>query len=479
MNTMRRFFPQQAAGGAWFFTAVCLALILTSWPCWAESWKAGVARAKITPEPGMWMAGYALRDHPAEGTLQDLWIKALGVEDGRGCRAVVVTCDFLGFTRALSEEIAAQIEKRFAVPRANLMFTASHTHCGPVIEGALYDIYPLDETQRRLITEYTRQLSRTAIDVIAAALGSMEEVELWAGEGRAEFAVNRRNNREVDVPAMREAGRPLVGPSDFRVPVLCVRSRDGRAKALVFGYACHATVLSFYQWCGDYPGFAQENLESRLPGVTAMFYTGCGADQNALPRRTVELAQVYGRQLADAVAAVLERPMRPVSPRLSTSFERIRLDYEVVDREYLEKSRAQGGYIGRWAERLLGQLAAGAVFANSYEYPVQVWLLGEDQWWIALGGEVVVDYSLRLVEKYGPSTWVAGYSNDVMAYIPSRRVWEEGGYESGAFTVYGLPAKRWTNDIEERIYAAIAAGMEQCRQLTACSATVGSAGQAR
>ena len=83
------------------------------------------------------------------------------------------------------------------------------------------------------------------------------------------------------------------------------------------------------------------------------------------------------------------------------------------------------------------------------------WILGEDQLWIALGGEVVVDYALLFKRKYGPTTWVAGYTNDVMAYIPSHRVWQEGGYEAGAFSVYGLPANRWTPEIEKRIAASV------------------------
>jgi hypothetical protein len=78
---------------------------------------------------------------------------------------------------------------------------------------------------------------------------------------------------------------------------------------------------------------------------------------------------------------------------------------------------------------------------------------------VFLGGEVVVDYSIRLKRQLGPRpTWVAGYANDVMAYIPSKRVLQEGGYEGGgAMVYYGLPAP-WAAGVEERI-------VEKCLEL--------------
>ena len=68
-----------------------------------------------------------------------------------------------------------------------------------------------------------------------------------------------------------------------------------------------------------------------------------------------------------------------------------------------------------------------------------------------LGGEVVVDFALRLKFELGAGrTWVLGYSNDVMAYIPSRRVLLEGGYEgAGAMVYYSLPSA-WGGEVEHR-----------------------------
>jgi len=51
-------------------------------------WKAGLAKADVTPSERLWMAGYASRDKPAEGKLMSLWIKVLALEDAEGHRGV-------------------------------------------------------------------------------------------------------------------------------------------------------------------------------------------------------------------------------------------------------------------------------------------------------------------------------------------------------------------------------------------------------
>jgi hypothetical protein len=76
---------------------------------------------------------------------------------------------------------------------------------------------------------------------------------------------------------------------------LKITDLKGKLKSIVFGYSCHPTVLDGYNWSGDYPGFAQLNLEETYKGATAMFFQGGGADQNPMPRRTEPLARQYGK----------------------------------------------------------------------------------------------------------------------------------------------------------------------------------------
>jgi hypothetical protein len=421
------------------------------------SWKAGVAKINITPGHLMWMSGYAARTRPAEGKLTDLWAKALVLEAPTGRRGVLVTMDLVGIPRDLSVAVCRELKAKYHLPREAVMLSVSHTHTGPVIRRNLDLMYNLDATQQRYITDYTEALRTKLVAVVEEALKALAPAEIRWGSGTATFAVNRRNNKEADVPRLREAGQ-LQGPVDHDVPVLAVRDLQGKLKAIVCGYACHATVLSFYQWSGDYPGFAQIDLEKAYPGAIALFWAGCGGDQNPLPRRTVAQAESYGRQLADSVEAVLHKPMTPIRGTLAEAYTEIDLPFgDLPSREQLVSDAAGSNrYVAARAKWLLKQIEDKGSLRGTYPYPVQVWQLGSELTWVALGGEVVVDYSLRLKKELGPAkTWVAGYTNDVMAYIPSLRVLKEGGYEGGgAMVYYGLPAA-WGPRVEELIVAAV------------------------
>jgi len=439
------------------FLAACVVLWFThSLVHGAEpSWRAGVARTIITPTTPMSMAGYASRNHPAEGKLTDIWAKAIALEDASGHRSVLITLDLIGIDRALSQSICDKISQRHQLQRQQIAIATSHTHTGPIVARNLRPMHYvlLDKTQRHLVDKYASFLEQRVTDVVAQAIAALAPAQIHSGSGTATFATNRRNNRETDVPKLREAGQ-LQGPTDHDVPVLTIREQNGKLTAVVFGYACHATTLSFYRWSGDYPGFAQIELERLNPGVIAMFWAGCGADQNPLPRRTVELAKQYGTRLAAAVQKVVGGDMETVSPRLTTQYDEVALPLATLPtREQIEQdTESRNVYTAARARMLLADIDAGGPLAATYPYPIATWKLGDSIVWIFLGGEVVVDYSLRLkAELNGKSTWVVGYANDVMAYIPSRRVLREGGYEGGgAMVYYGLPA-HWNEQVERII----------------------------
>jgi neutral ceramidase len=429
---------------------LCLALPLS-----AASWKAGTAKADITPKKPIWMAGYGGRTKPSEGTLHPLWAKALALEDAKGNRAVIISTDTLGMTASIYANLKARLAREHKLQPEQIMLNASHTHTGPVLRGGLYDIYPLNAAHIKRIEEYSARLENEIVRITGEALKNLEPVTLKHGIGITRFGVNRRENKPYsDVPKLI-AAQALKGPIDHDVPVLAVY-KGLELKAVVFGYACHSTTIGIQKFSGDYSGFTQIALEKSHPGAIALFSAGCGADINPLPRRVIHLAERYGNMLAAAVEETLLQKMEPLEPKLTTRIKTIPLEYGALPEPTALAAAAknQTNYRGRWAARMLKLQAADNV-PKTYPYPIQCWRVG-DLLWLTMGGEVVVDFSIKFKKQYGPRTWVTSYCNDVMAYIPTFRVLQEGGYEGqSSMAVYGLPADRWKENVEDLVTEGI------------------------
>lgn len=417
----------------------------------AYLWKAGVARVVITPEYPVWMAGYSSRTSPSDGKLHDLWAKALVLEDASGNRSLLVTMDLLSIPKDFSDELRGWVKERYGLDNGRIILSTSHTHSGPVISRALKDIYPMGDSDWETVDRYTGELKGLLHGLIDQAMERLQPAYLSTGNGILRFQVNRRNNKENSITPLTE----LKGPNDYSVPVMKIERADNSLLAILFGYACHPTTLAINQLSGDYPGFAQIELEKLYPGATAMFFQGGGADQNPIPRRSIPLAKQYGKELAAAVERVLSEDMERQESVLTTGYAEIDLPFEKpLPVSELEKIAQGKDYQARWAAGMLHDIRSGNPFISSYPYPVGFWRMGQQTLFV-LGGELLISYTISLKEIYGQNIFVMGYANDVVGYIPGKKVLEEGGYEGDTSQrVYGLPAK-WDPSIETLIIEGI------------------------
>jgi hypothetical protein len=213
----------------------------------AAGFRAGTARADITPPLPFWLSGYAIRTHPAEHILQRLWAKALALDDGRGGRVVIITTDLLGLPPELADDVARQCRERYGLRRDQLWLNSSHTHSGPVIWPSLRTIFDFNAEDERKAAAYAVDLNRTLVSIAGEALRNLSPAQLRAGSGEAGFAINRRIARLRE----RFPGRDFPAPVDHSVPVLEVLGTDASVRAVLFGYACHNTTITgeFYE-CG-------------------------------------------------------------------------------------------------------------------------------------------------------------------------------------------------------------------------------------
>lgn len=418
-------------------------------------WKAGAASAKITPEKSMWMAGYAARTKPSEGVELDLFAKALVLTDQAGAKFALVTMDLIGVPREVRLTVAARVKTDFGIDGANLAINASHTHSGPELRAT--KLFGSDDVvlREKEAADYTAKLEDTIVRLIGEAIQTSVPAHLDYSSARCGVSMNRRTSDGKG--GWRNFPNP-GGPVDQTVPVLKASSAEGKEIAIVFGYACHCTTLGHQKFSGDYAGYAQQELEKAHPDAVAMFANGCSGDQNPYPRRTMELAQKHGQSLATSVQAALETDMKRLSGPIRAAYREIPLAYDTLPtrEQLLEEQKSADKWKSSHAGRVLQRMDAEGPLSATYPYPVQVLRLGTDLTWVTLGGEVVVDYSLRLKRDIqDPIVWVSGYTNDVMAYIPSLRIWQEGGYEGGGAMIYGSHPARWSEKVEGHIMSAV------------------------
>lgn len=397
----------------------------------AAQWRAGVASVSITPNQPLRMAGYAARVEPFKGVARDLYAKALVLEDAAGRRVALVTSDLIGIRADLAQAIVAAIPASARLGPGQVVLSASHTHSGPDLSLDPAPRGNWSAADAAATAAYTRALVETMAALVDRAAGRLEPVRLFTGTGVAHFAMNRREFTENGVVI----GVNPRGLADRSVPVLRVDGADGRPRAVLFSYACHNTTLTGgnFQIAGDYAGVAQAEIERELSGALAMFMAGTGADANPYPRGTMELAERHGLDLGREVVRVVAQPkLREVTGPLRTAAAPVALPLQTRSRAELEQLAAgKDGKHRATARQLLDQLDRGAQVLAHYTAPVAVWQFGNDLTFVALPGEVVVDYRAAIEKALGPlNLWVVAYANDYYGYLPSPRVLEEGGYET-------------------------------------------------
>ncbi len=416
--------------------ALMLAFVLMSVSVHAAEQKylVGAARVSVTPAYPVRLSGFAGRRTESEGVSQPLWAKALAIEvapvneSERNEPVVIVTLDSLGVRLPMVDEVARRVALKAGLKRERLILTFTHTHCAPKVNGAADNIFaePIPPEHQAHLDQYTSELTDALEQVVLAALADRQPASLEWAVGNVGFAMNRRTKG---------------GPVDHSLPVMFVKNSDGKVKAVYTTYACHCVTLSHNLMSGDWAGYAQEAIERHFPGCTGLVSIGCGSDQNPSSGVTggkTEIAEQQGLQIADEIARLAQAGTRPISGRLSAAYNRIALPFnEIPTREAYEEMAQKPDAAGYNAKTQLARMDRGEKIPEALEYPIQTLSFGDSLCMVFLGGEVCVDYAIRLrKELTSEKLWLHGYSNDFGAYIPSERLVKEGSYGGGAEIPY-------------------------------------------
>jgi putative membrane-bound dehydrogenase-like protein len=438
--------------------AVCAAILQQF--CHANepnpAWLVGTAKIDVTPIEPVRMAGYGSRNHPSEGIDTPLYARcvALKSRDNDQPASLLLSVDTIGLPGSMTRQLAEQIADKHQTPRDRIVFCSTHTHCGPDLVSELSNIFAteLSEDETAAGQRYRAQLQEGILLAVDRALGDMTPASLSYAVGTSSFAANRR---VLTGGRWTGFGVQPDGPVDHTVPVLRARGVDGAMKAVVFNYACHCTTLGgdHYRINADWAGYASESLEAEYPKCVALCTIGCGADANPNPRGSMDATKLHGRTLAAEVKRMVAGDMQRIDAPLTTRFDYAGLSFDLPTTEELqqrENDASQTPQARRHAKQLLEVYRHEGRLPATYPVPIQAWRFGDQLTMVFLGGEVVVDYSLRLKQTLNDANlWVTAYANDVLGYIASERMRAEGGYEfdrSGVY--YGLPGP-WATGTED------------------------------
>lgn len=399
-----------------------------------DALRVGLARVCITPQKPLWLHGYANkpRFRPFEGKLNDLYAKAMAIEDARGERAVLITLDLCTLRAAEAQSLFDRLTEKTGLERRQVLVNFSHTHSAPIIGASDLFRYPMSAEDRQATLAYTARLYDQLAEAMRAALADLKPATLAWGAGKCGFV---RNRRLYDAHgAYRGMGPNPAKPVDDVVPVLRVNSPAGQTRAIAFGCACHAVTLGqeSLKLSGDYPSFAQEAIEASHPGVQAMFVQGCGADANSDPRCGPDAekhVRLQGQSLAAEVGRVVNGLLAPVRGPLRVKFNAVDLPLKPTPPAVELKNMS--GTLAHNAKRMLAALERGEPLPTHHKHPLALWQFGADLTFVALSGEVVSGYVPLVRGALGSDRlWIAGYSNEVDGYLPNAAIVAEGGYEA-------------------------------------------------
>ena len=409
-------------------------------PACRAALKGGCAKVNITPPVGTWLSGYGGRDKPSDGIVDELYARALVLDNGSN-RIAIISVDLLWVPLQMTNQVRAILKDKIGIPGQNVLICATHTHFGPKIYAET-KIGP-EVSDNTVDSSYVQTLVKKITDSAFLAYKRMEDVKIGAVKGDIpEIVYNRRPTRAdgsvqttftlpLEVTSTREIQRSpdgsvsvtftlppeqpalTFGPVDPEAWVLRVENAEGQIVGSVVNFACHAVSGSafadwFYSISADYPGETMRVVEL-LEGGVCLFTSGTAGDIVPL-RRGKKPRYEIGRALAGEAVRRLQF--------VQTSGD---IDMAAMTREVklpLRKDLSPDRIIAADKDK------------THLTTEIQVLRLG-DVYILGLPGEVLVEIGLDIKKKAGlENLIITAVSNDTIGYVCHSQAYEQGGYEA-------------------------------------------------
>ena len=406
--------------------------------------KAGISEVNITPPVGISMCGFAARGGPSEAIHDELYARALVLDDGE-TQVAIVGADVISFAPDLVNRIRELVEHSLGIPGGHILLNGSHSHSGPSVM-AFRCMGDRD-------TAYEDVLCRKIVGAIKMAAEGLIPASLSQGRKSVRIAHNRREMRDGRIVL----GHHPKGPEAPWVDVVRVDTAGGVPVAVVFATAAHPVNLNLLSISAEFPGYAAQFVRDNL--AMPLFLQGCCGDINCSPKDgKFEGCELLGTRLGAATvtaalhADTLEGDVLGVNNRVvelplmvpdadeaeraladaTANLQRVREEKNITP--YRRRQQYEG-MVG-WAKDYVQAARRGGSPTEAFE--IQTIHIGNLAV-VGYPGEMFVDYQLFLDDASPFDRTIAlGYANGCIGYVPTANAYPVGGYEvEQAFKYYG------------------------------------------
>lgn len=414
----------------------------------AEPLQMGVAVRDITPPVGYRMSGY-FYERPSTGTHDPLHAKAIVLQQGDN-RAALVFCDLIGISRTVSDAVRQQASERTKIPTENILIAATHSHTGPLYGGVLRQQFHNQAIARNgkdpaeALIDYPAWLANRIVDAIASAQAKAAETRIdFATTDVAGLSFNRRFHMK-DGSVRFNPGRKnpdivrVAGPIDPALSLLTFTQGKQDIVAHLHLFALHLDTVGGTEYSADFPQYLG------MPGskTVSIFAAGTCGDINHIDVTQADqpkgqaMAQHIGRTLNESAERATQSARR-LEPSLAVRSSVVQVPLQQYPEEAITKARANMSKIGGKQLSFLEQVEACKIVAlqtrtdEHVPLDVQAFRISDDVALVGLPGEVFVELGLAIKDRSPfKHTLVIELCNDSPAYIPTKKAFAEGSYET-------------------------------------------------
>ncbi|MFO0900423.1 MAG: neutral/alkaline non-lysosomal ceramidase N-terminal domain-containing protein [Pirellulales bacterium] len=423
-------------------------------PLLGQELSVGTAQVEITPPRGMRMCGYFF-ERLNTGTHDPLWAKALVFQQG-DVRAALVFCDLIGLPRAVTQRARRDAAIKTGIPADNILVAATHSHTGPLYFDALRDFYHSQAVghfgqDAAEPVDYSAVLAGKIVAAVEAAHKAAKPATLAAGVAQQRgLSFNRRFHlRDGSVVFNPGKLNPNIvrpaGPIDPDLGLVAVRDAAGQTEAVLAVFALHLDTVGGTDYSADYPFYLERGLQTALgPRVVSLFAAGTCGDINHIdvthdrPQGGQAEAERIGSALSATATSTLANLPPIANPSLAVRRAIVEAPLQTYPPEQLEAARQRLPEVGRRLMPFLEEVETVKIvdlerLGGQPNYPLetQVFRFSDEVAVVGLPGEVFVELGLAIkAASPFPTTLVIELANDDPAYIPTRKAFAEGSYET-------------------------------------------------